>query len=192
MLKVLALLGLMTVCGYAYPTADLVTELEGQLDVSYGLYSGYVDVGTTKKLHYMTALSQNDPATDPVIVWFNGGPGCSSMLGWATEHGPYIVPDGTDKFIKNDYSWNIEATMIYIEAPAGVGYSICTDPESEECNFNDNNSADDNMVAFLAIMDKFPELQKNPLWISGESYAGVYVPQLVKRIDKYLVDNAGK
>lgn len=157
MLKVLALLGLFTISGYALPTDDLVTELDGQPDVSYGLYSGYVPVGTTKKkLHYMTALSQNDWTTDPVIVWFNGGPGCSSMLGWAQEHGPYSVEDGTSNFVKNDYSWNIEATMIYIEAPAGVGYSICGDVA--ECNFDDENSADDNMAAFLAVMDKFKEL----------------------------------
>jgi len=76
-------------------------------DLSFGLYSGYLNItGTSKRLHYVAALSQNDWTTDPVILWFNGGPGCSSMVGWAQEHGPYVVNDGQDNFVKNDYSWN--------------------------------------------------------------------------------------
>lgn len=54
--------------------------------------------GTTNMLHYMFVESQNDPATDPLIIWFNGGPGCSSMLGWAQEHGPWVMKNGTDYF----------------------------------------------------------------------------------------------
>ena len=65
--------------------ADQVTELpEQQTFDTFKVYSGYVDVtGTTNMLHYMFVESQNDPTTDPLIIWFNGGPGCSSMLGWA-------------------------------------------------------------------------------------------------------------
>jgi len=49
-------------------------------------------------LHYMFVESQNDPATDPLIIWFNGGPGCCSMIGWAQEHGPWVMKNGTDYF----------------------------------------------------------------------------------------------
>lgn len=67
----------------AYPDADLVTELSEMPDLTFGLYSGYVDIDNTqKKLHYMGALSKKNPKTDPIIIWFNGGPGCSSMLGF--------------------------------------------------------------------------------------------------------------
>ena len=90
------------------------------------MYSGYSPIlGQTKQLHYLYVDSQSDPNNDPLIVWFNGGPGCSSMLGLTQEHGPYILPDGQTKFVKNEYSWNREANVIYIEAPAGVGYSYC-------------------------------------------------------------------
>jgi len=63
------------------------------------------------------------------------------------EHGPYVMEDDTDYFINNPWSWNKEASIVYIESPAGVGYSQCGN--STECNFTDSNSADDNLVAAL-------------------------------------------
>lgn len=78
-----------------------------------------------RHLHYVLAQSQRDPKNDPLIVWFNGGPGCSSMLGFLQEHGPFKMEDEDTKFQKNDWSWNKEANMLYIESPAGVGYSYC-------------------------------------------------------------------
>jgi carboxypeptidase C (cathepsin A) len=154
-----ALLALLAAVGTvsAYPTGDKVNELWQWTDISWGLYSGYAPIPSSKKsLHYVAALSQQNKTTDPVIVWFNGGPGCSSMLGFLQEHGPYSLEDGSTTFTPNPYSWNKEANVIYIEAPAGVGFSICGD--SNECKWNDFNSADDNLQAFLAIMNKFPEL----------------------------------
>jgi serine carboxypeptidase-like clade 2 len=62
-----------------------------------------------------------------VILWFNGGPGCSSLLGFFQEHGPYVMDNGQYDFIANPYSWNKEATVLYIESPAGVGFSLCPD-----------------------------------------------------------------
>lgn len=47
------------------------------------------------------------------------------MLGFLQEHGPYVMEDETTTFHKNDYSWNREANMLYIESPAGVGFSFC-------------------------------------------------------------------
>lgn len=42
------------------------------------MWSGYVDLPGGKHLHYMFIESMNAPATDPVLLWLNGGPGCSS------------------------------------------------------------------------------------------------------------------
>ena len=64
---------------------------------------------------------------DPLFIWFNGGPGCSSMMGFLQEHGPYVLEDGATNFSKNEHSWNKEVSMVYIESPAGVGFSFCDD-----------------------------------------------------------------
>lgn len=190
MYKVLTFVGLAALAS-TYPTADKVDSLAQMPDLSFGLYSGYVDIPNTKKsLHYLAALSQNDPLKDPIIVWFNGGPGCSSLLGFAQEHGPYALPDGATTFIRNDYSWNNEANVFYIESPAGVGFSICGD--ATECVFDDENSAEDNLAVLLGLLQKFDEIKDNPLYLSGESYAGIYVPKLAQKLNKYLVDNADK
>jgi carboxypeptidase C (cathepsin A) len=82
MFKALTVVGLAALAA-AYPTADKVAKLDQMPDLSFGLYSGYVPIdGTQKQLHYMAALSRNNPTSSPNIVWFNGGPGCSSMLGF--------------------------------------------------------------------------------------------------------------
>ena len=109
----------------------------------YDMYSGMIPIeGTGKSYHYMFVQSQGEPNTDPLVVWFNGGPGCSSMCGFAQEIGPYKMDDDDDQFFFNPYSWNNFSNQLYIESPAGVGFSTCS--TEEECEFNDNTSAEDN------------------------------------------------
>lgn len=162
---------------------DLVKTLPGMPDIGFGMYSGYVPInGTKKSFHYIAALSQRDPVKDPVVFWYNGGPGCSSLLGFLQENGPYYMDDFTSEFVKNNHTWNKEATVIFMEAPAGVGFSLC--PDASECHYTDNSTAVDNLVALINLFEmKFPALKGNDLYLSGESYAGIYVPTLALQID---------
>jgi carboxypeptidase C (cathepsin A) len=56
-------------------------------------YSGYLPVTDTKSLHYVYVESETNVANDPVLIWFNGGPGCSSLLGAFQENGPWVYED---------------------------------------------------------------------------------------------------
>ena len=110
------------------------------------------------------------------------------MLGFAQEHGPYKLDSGTDFWAVNEWSWNKQANMLYIESPAGVGFSYCKG--IKDCNsYSDPESAADNLTAVLAFFEKFPEFKTNDLFISGESYAGIYVPYLSYYIDQYNTTN---
>ncbi|KAI1731449.1 serine carboxypeptidase domain-containing protein [Ditylenchus destructor] len=59
---------------------DVIDSLPGlSFDINFGHYSGYLNVSTTRRLHYWFVESQLNPANDPVFFWFNGGPYCSSL-----------------------------------------------------------------------------------------------------------------
>jgi cathepsin A (carboxypeptidase C) len=107
-----------------------------------------------------------------VVLWLNGGPGSSSILGMLEEHGPLIM-GGDGKLVENPYAWNRVANLVVLESPAGVGYSYCAE-HAKGCQNTDNSTAADARRAMQDFFTtKFPELAKNPFSITGESYAGV-------------------
>ncbi|GAY43680.1 hypothetical protein CUMW_076350 [Citrus unshiu] len=77
---------------------------------------------TKSTLFTILLKQQPEAASKPLVLWLNGGPGCSSIgAGAFCEHGPF-KPSG-DTLLRNEYSWNKEANMLYLESPAGVGFS---------------------------------------------------------------------
>lgn len=141
-----ALLGMTAIIRADRPK-DLVTSLPDcgpSLPTKW--YSGYLDVSDTKSLHYVFVTSASDKAsTDPVVVWFNGGPGCSSLLALFAEHGPFVFDDGESVIKPNPEPWNKRANVLYIESPAGVGYSFAK--TTEDWNHNDISSSLDSLKA---------------------------------------------
>ena len=95
----------------------------------------------------MLLESQNEPSTDPIILWLNGGPGCSSMLGLFNEVGPYLMKGKNDYFEQevNQWSLQLKNNMIFLESPVGVGFSEDGDKDRQ---WGDNSTAIDS-YAFL-------------------------------------------
>ena len=122
-------IALIAAVAHAAPAEDLMKSLPDAPAFTTKTYSGYLPVSATKSLHYVFAESETDPANDPVVIWFNGGPGCSSMLAFMQENGPIAIDDGETYIKTNPYPWNKRANMIWLESPAGVGYSIAGTPE---------------------------------------------------------------
>lgn len=159
---------------------DQVTSLPGLNDaINFTQYSGYFTVNRGQQLHYWFVESQSNPATDPVILWLNGGPGCSSLYGFLRELGPFRVnPDGQTLNI-NPYSWNRIANVVFLESPAGVGFSYAPD---HDVRHSDDSTAADNLLAVQTFFQRFPQFTTNDFYIFGESYAGIYVPTLSVKI----------
>lgn len=169
-------LTLMTAGVMAAVDADLMGNLPDAPAWESKTYSGYMDATETKQLHYVFNESLDSPSTDPIIIWFNGGPGCSSMLGLMQENGPIVLDDGEEYFKTNPHPWNERASTLYIESPAGVGWSVAG--TEQDLFTNDMVQSQDAVSALRDWFAKYPEYLSNELYISGESYGGIYVPYL--------------
>uniref|UniRef100_A0A8C7GVL0 Carboxypeptidase n=1 Tax=Oncorhynchus kisutch TaxID=8019 RepID=A0A8C7GVL0_ONCKI len=155
-----------------------VTELPGMsFKPNYRQWSGYLKASPGKFLHYWFVTSQRDPLKDPVVLWLNGGPGCSSLDGFLSENGPFHVKDDGATLYENKFSWNRIANVLYLESPAGVGYSY-----SDDQKYKTDEVADDNYLALQSFFAKFPNFTQNEFFIIGESYGGIYAPTLSQRV----------
>jgi serine carboxypeptidase-like clade 2 len=154
-----------------------IVNLPGWNGTNFDMYTGYITINNGKHMFYWFVESQGpNPANDPVVLWLNGGPGCSSLLGLMAENGPFY-PDENNNLALNPYSWNLFANMLYLESPAGVGFSYWN--KSTTFVFTDNVTATDNLEFLIKWFQLFPQYSQNPFFISGESYAGHYIPTLV-------------
>lgn len=179
--------------------------LEGHLPSR--MFTGHLPAGLPPSgqgsmyFHYWLVESEGNVKEDPVLIWYNGGPGASSLFGLLQELGPLLLNDdsydaawnatGVPSPQRNAFSWSKSATVVAIDSPAPTGFSYCDPPgvqgDGYACGpWNDSSVADANYLAITGLLnDAFPELRSNELFLVGESYAGVYVPMFVDR----LLDN---
>nr|XP_011460258.1 PREDICTED: serine carboxypeptidase-like 31 [Fragaria vesca subsp. vesca] len=163
---------------------DLVTNLPSQPAVDFKHYAGYVTVSETngRALFYWFFEAATTPDQKPLVLWLNGGPGCSSVgYGATQEIGPFLLDIESQGFIFNNYSWNKEANVLFVESPIGVGFSY-TNTTSDFHNLGDNFTAQDSYTFLHKWFLKFPSFRNRTLYIAGESYAGKYIPELAEVI----------
>jgi carboxypeptidase C (cathepsin A) len=147
-------------------------------------YSGYLDLQAGESMHYYMVLAETVPVDEaPVIFSFSGGPLCSSMMRVFMEQGPFRFnmssPEDDLTVSLNPHRWTATATIVFVEMPLGVGFSYS---ESGDYTTNDNKTADDNLAMMHSFFKLWPGLAANDVYISGESYAGIYVPTLAYRV----------
>ncbi|XP_059650036.1 uncharacterized protein LOC132295763 [Cornus florida] len=163
---------------------DKITTLPGQPNgVNLDQYSGYVtvDPNAGRALFYYFVESQNS-STKPLVLWLNGGPGCSSFgNGAMMELGPFRVNSDGKTLSVNKYAWNNAANILFLESPAGVGFSYSNTSSDYDLS-GDIRTAADSYTFLVNWLERFPEYKTRDFFITGESYAGHYVPQLAQLI----------
>ncbi|KAE8816527.1 Serine carboxypeptidase II-3 [Hordeum vulgare] len=173
-------------------------------EVEFEQYAGYVTVDAIagRALFYYFAEAPQDPSKKPLVLWLNGGmlyvlclsinsqynltiklcPGCSSFgAGAMLELGPFSVHSDNKTLYKKKHAWNTVANMLFVEIPAGVGYSY-SNTTSDYHNTGDKRSTDDAYTFLVNWLERFPEYGDRDFFITGESYAGHYVPELANLI----------
>jgi len=134
-------------------------------------YTGWLDVGH-KHLFFWYFMSEN-VATDaslPLTLWLTGGPGASSMIGMFLELGPCSINEHGNGTTYNPYGWNKDAALLFVDQPAGVGFSYFDDGEVVP---GDSFTSATDMHIFLQVLihQVFPKHKEGPLFLTGESYA---------------------
>ena len=125
-------------------TCNSKTKITDLFDSLYTkeIYSGFLNTDIEgNELFYIFTPSQSEtPEKDPIIVWLNGGPFCSSLFGLLTEVGPVIADFFTGYFEYNEYAWNKNANLLVFEFPSGLGFSHTSDKNQyNHCQRTDDN-----------------------------------------------------
>jgi cathepsin A (carboxypeptidase C) len=172
---------------------ETVMDHSDLCDASTKSISGYMDIkgskydenGENKHLFFWMFEKRNQNQEEleggeiPFVVWLTGGPGCSSSLALLTENGPCKVnPDGKST-TANPHSWTEAAHVLWLDQPAGVGYSY-----GDETDSGEQMVSEDAFYFLQAFFQTHPEYAKSPLFITGESYGGHYVPAIAHRVHK--------
>ncbi|CAG7920545.1 unnamed protein product [Penicillium olsonii] len=148
--------------------------VESLPDVHYELgemYSGFLPARDNTSLFYIFQPKIGEPSND-LTVWFNGGPGCSSMQGFLQENGRFSWLPGTYEPVINEYSWVNLTNMLWVDQPVGVGFSNGTPTATSE----EDLAAD--FIKFFKEFQEEYEIENFRIFLTGESYAGRYVPYI--------------
>jgi carboxypeptidase C (cathepsin A) len=161
---------------------DQVLEMPGlSYEPAFNQFSGYIQLsGTEKQIHYWLVEAEIPDA--PLVFWTNGGPGCSGLIGFMTEQGPFR-PDEAGLIQPNEYAWNKVANMVFLEQPVGVGFSYSNN--KDDYKIGDDQAAKDNLATIRGFLTRFPQFADSPLYITSESYGGHYMPTLADAIIQY-------
>lgn len=167
---------------------------------NHEVFSGYIPVReeTGSSLFYQLFAAYGSPAYGnlsfeaPLIIWFQGGPGCASTLGLFEEMGPYSIGGNISSksfAVEKRYgSWNEHYHMLFIDQPIGAGFSPALGNDTVNST---NEAAKDIGTFFSSFYDLYSNYSLNtyPTFIAGESYAGHYLPAFLKQLIAYPDSN---
>eukprot|EP00262_Sarcandra_glabra_P016595 TRINITY_DN545_c0_g1_i1.p1 TRINITY_DN545_c0_g1~~TRINITY_DN545_c0_g1_i1.p1 ORF type:complete len:499 (-),score=77.72 TRINITY_DN545_c0_g1_i1:189-1685(-) len=158
-------------------------EIGSNLSVEdLGHHAGYYRLEHTHaaRMFYFFFESRGG-SSNPVVLWLTGGPGCSSELALFYENGPFSIADNMS-LIWNDYGWDKASNLMYVDQPTGTGFSYSTD--LRDLRYGEKGVSDDVYDFLQAFFKEHPNYSKNKFYITGESYAGHYIPAVADRVHR--------
>ncbi|KIX00857.1 uncharacterized protein Z518_09922 [Rhinocladiella mackenziei CBS 650.93] len=146
-----------------------IPDVDFDVGESYAGLMPISDAKNASELYFWFFPSTNPAACNEILVWLNGGPGCSSLEGFLQENGPFLWQYGTYKPVQNKWAWTNLTNVVWVEQPVGTGFSQGTPTATSE---------EDVAAQFLGFFKNFVDtfaMQGYTVYIAGESYAGYYV-----------------
>ena len=88
-------------------------------------------------------------------------------------------------FVENQYAWTKKSAMLFVEQPGGTGFSTASKEWTGKKA--DERTEDDVASSFYAFLQNMytvfgEDLAQKKLYLSGESYAGFYIPSIARGI----------
>lgn len=151
-----------------YPVVEPACPTHGETQ-----FTGLLSISQGHSIYYWSFDSRNDPENDPVIFWMQGGPGASSMAGIFTEVGPCFLPAGEIDAKPNPWSWNNNATVVFLDQPVGMGFSHI-DPTGPMAKSEKESAKDFEKFLNMFFAEVFPEKKHLPIHIATEGYGSHY------------------
>ncbi|CAA7269655.1 unnamed protein product [Cyclocybe aegerita] len=167
-----------------YVDGTSIPEVDFDIGPSWsGLLPISGDQNETRKLFFWFFPPGPQGSLDDLIFWTNGGPGCSSLEGLLQENGPFQWQWGQAKPTVNEFSWTNLSSVLWVEQPVGTGFS------QGRPNIQNEDQLAAQLVGFLQqFLEVFSELKGKKFYLSGESYAGTYIPYIAN----YIYEHPGE
>nr|XP_049704556.1 probable serine carboxypeptidase CPVL isoform X1 [Helicoverpa armigera] len=156
--------------------AKALSAVEASLFAGVNSHAAYITVNRTAKWHlfFWYFPAEGLPLEDtPLLIWLQGGPGGSSLFGLFEEIGPIRIGDDGETVERMPITWGSNYSLLFIDNPAGTGFSFS---EGGEYATNEDQVGECLLNFLQQFLQVFPELRKAPLFLTGESYAGKYIP----------------
>ena len=124
----------------------------------------------------------------PLVLWLQGGPGCSGQEANFWEFGPIAIDDHLQPERRNG-TWSDYFHLLFIDNPLGAGYSFVVQPE--DLSRTEEQLVHDMYTTLQHLAKEFPAWFNREFYIVGHSYSGHYIPVLATYILHHNKGNKG-